>query len=550
MSPTKSDHEFSILLVRALRDLNMVAQTRGWQDYLRGRAIYVEVQLGRQVVAVETAISQGHEERSDAESRGRNLIFRRLADSAVIVCHPEGLTENSLYEAEFKWRVIQRRETADSGWTSGTFDQFVFFIELSSARPEVVDAVAMEMADTLVKADGRVLAAALPLVAATSRSDQPTRRLLGHSRHLAYIIASHDPGRVHFSTKVDEEDRKRNKAIGAEVLVVGRRWDSLEELRPPVRVVNLAKNPTNHEEAVAVAESILNDNMAELGYGTVQEIGPDEVEAGDWGRVRFLSPYLYELHSELMSGRMFSTTRLGKIASIGPSGRVIRKVFSPRATYDSESVGSLWRHSHDTPLSILATPDRQIVPKEGMEEGARKYWNRRTNLLFSVNLHLTQNRIVAVWLEEPTVGSRWINCRVRETSFGESDYDRALCLFLNSSIGILTVLGTCTGSERLDRPNVTLTNLSRLPVPDVTQTDIKALVDGFDRLCRRELMPLAIMDHCPTRMALDEAVTSALGISPEIVARVRQLLVEEPSVTGVRFGERRDMAVQTGLAKT
>ena len=525
----------------------MVAQTRGLQDYLRGRVIYVEVQLGRQVVAMETATGQDHEERSDAESRGRNLIFRRLADSAVIVCHPEGLTENSLYEAEFKWRVIQRRETADSGWMSGRFDQLAFFIELSPARPEVVDAVAMEMADALVKADGGALAAALPLVAATSRSDRPTRRLLGHSRQPAYIIASHDPARVHFSTKVDEEDRKRNKAIGAEVLVVGRRWNSLEELRPPVRVVNLAKNPTNHEEAIATAEAILNDKAAELGYGTVQDVGPDEVEAGDWGRLRFLSPHLYELHSALMSGHVFSTTRLGKMASIGPSGRAVRDAFILSTAYDSEEAGALWRHDSNSQRSILATPDTHIVPKRDRYEAARKYWDRRTNLLFSVNLHLTQNRVVAVWLEEPTIGSRWINCRVEEPAF---DYDRALCVFLNSSIGILAILGTCTGSERLDRPNVTLTNLRRLPVPDAPQSVTKALVDGFDSLCRRELMPLAVLDHCPTRMALDEVVTSALGISPETVVRIRQLLAKEPSVTGVRHGERRDIAVQRGLAQT
>ena len=49
-----------------------------------------------------------------------------------------------------------------------------------------------------------------------------------------------------------------------------------------------------------------------------------------------------------------------------------------------------------------------------------------------------------------------------------------------------------------------------------------------------ELLPLPMMHEDPVRQQIDEAVTTALGLDAEWVARVRRELAREPSVTDRR----------------
>ena len=134
-------------------------------------------------------------------------------------------------------------------------------------------------------------------------------------------------------------------------------------------------------------------------------------------------------------------------------------------------------------------------------------------------------------LREPALGSRWTPCRPHD-----ADIAKALCLYLNSTPGILTLLG---GRDKRvpSYPSFSLDTLRSLPVPDLASLEPDSrdyLTSWFNWLGQEELLPLPWMHDDPVRQQIDDAVTAALGLDPEWVASVRRELAQEPSVMDQR----------------
>ena len=78
-------------------------------------------------------------------------------------------------------------------------------------------------------------------------------------------------------------------------------------------------------------------------------------------------------------------------------------------------------------------------------------------------------------------------------------------------------------------------DLRKIPVPDFSAVDasrVAAIATAYDSFCNSPFRPLPQINHCPTRVALDNALIPLLGISEELVARIRHQLSREPSITG------------------
>ena len=135
-------------------------------------------------------------------------------------------------------------------------------------------------------------------------------------------------------------------------------------------------------------------------------------------------------------------------------------------------------------------------------------------------------------LPERTVGSIWTPCRPHDASIA-----KALCLYLNSTLGLLSLLG-----ERDNRvpsyPAFSMDTLRALCVPNFTELESVErdfLTNWFDQVSKEPLMSLPRMDEDPVRRQIDDAVSKALGIDPDWVARIRRELAREPSVTNARY---------------
>ena len=383
------------------------------------------------------------------------------------------------------------------------------------------------LADKILSYDGGTLAVVLPTVMATNPAAFHTRRYLAQRFHIDTIVSSHDPGRIFFS---------ENTSIG-EVLLICRRWNSGQP-KPPTRVVNLARNPATPVEALDTGVRI--ERSGEAGSHAprdfaVQLVDAGRIASGDWFAVNFLSPFLVEAFRTLSEGNPASvpTVPLGELAAVGPAGQRIRDAYTHSEIPTLSGRRALWYHKTNVTQSMAAQTDVYIEPKESKRHLADSYWEQRSQLLLPHRLRLNVARVAAVMLPDRAVGSIWAPCRPYN-----SDITKALCLYLNSTSGLLSLLG-----ERDNRvpayPSFSLDTLRSLPVPDFTalgEAERGLLSSWFDWLKGETLQPFPMMADDPVRRQIDDAVCQALGLDADWVATIRRELPREPSVTDRRAG--------------
>ena len=376
------------------------------------------------------------------------------------------------------------------------------------------------LANDLLKPHSGTLALVLPSVVPTAPGNLALRKYLAKNFHVDTIVTSHDPNRIFFS---------ENTSIG-EVLLVCRRWGE-DKPKPPTRVVNLARNPETPIEALDTAVRIERGEWVSRDF-TIQHVDSARIERGDWSAVNFLSPFLVEAYRKLSetSPASVPTVPLSDLAEVGPAGQRIRDAYMHSDMPTLSGRRALWYHKTGVTTSMRAETDSYIEPKPSKRERrlADSYWEQRSNMLLPHRLRLNVSRVAAVMLPEPAVGSIWTPCRPNDP-----DIAKALCLYLNSTPGLLSLLGG-RDNRVPSYPSFSLDTLRGLPVPnfEALGSANRELLDGwFDWLQNDVLLPLPQMNQDPVRHQIDEAVTQALGLDPEWVATVRQNLAREPSVT-------------------
>ncbi len=383
------------------------------------------------------------------------------------------------------------------------------------------------LADKLIRGDAGAMAVILPTVMATNPAAFETRRYLASRLHIDTIVSSHDPERIFFS---------ENTSIG-EFLLICRRWTG-EGTKPPTRVINLARNPATPLEALDAAARIERsgtvDGVSPHDF-TVQQVDAERIASGDWFAVNFLSPFLVDAYRTLSENSSASvpTVSLSDLADVGPEGRRIRDAYTRSTMPTPSGRRALWFHKTDTTQSMLAETDSHIEPKASKRHLADKYWGQRSDLLLPHRLWLPLARVAAVMLAEKAVGSIWTPFRPHDP-----DMAKALCLYFNSTLGVLTLLGE-RDNRKPSYPSFSLDTLRSLPMPNFAElgsSERDHLTNWFDWLGSQTLMPLPRMDEDPVRLQIDDAVTKALGIDPDWVARIRRELAREPSVTNKRYG--------------
>ena len=383
------------------------------------------------------------------------------------------------------------------------------------------------LAERICKSDAGAIAAVLPLSGITDKAGFEIRKQLGSQYHVETIVSSHDPERIYFS---------ENTTIG-EALIVCRRWNG-DSPKPPTRVVNLARNPATPLESLDTAARI------ERAWGpgsppprdfTIQQVDAGRIASGDWSAVNFLSPFLTTAYRALSedSPATVPSVPLNKLAGVGPAGQRIRDAYTNSNMPTASGRRALWHHKAGVIQSMLAETDAYIEPKpsERARRLADSYWEQRGNLLLPTQLRLNTMRVAAVMLPESALGSRWVPCRPHDPSIV-----KPLCLYLNSTPGLLSLLG-----ERDNRapsyPSFSLDTLRSLPVPDFTalgEPERDMLTGWFDWLQHETLHPFPQMANDPVRAQIDDAVVQALGLDAGWVATIRRELSREPSVTDKR----------------
>ena len=383
----------------------------------------------------------------------------------------------------------------------------------------------MVLGDKILKQDTGTLAMILPTVIATNPAAFHTRRYLANRFHIDTIVSSHDPDRIFFS---------ENTSIG-EMLLICRRQHRGKP-KPPTRVINLARNPATPLDALDTAARIEQASEEEVNLPrdfTVQLVDAERIERGDWSAVNFLSPFLVEACRELVEDGLGAapTVPMNQLADVGPEGRRIRDAYTQSDMPTKSGRRALWHHKTDVTQSMAGAADVYIEPKVGREHLAEKYWAQRSTMLLPARFRLNRAWVAAVILPEQVVGSIWTPCRPHDP-----DLTKALCLYMNSTPGLLTLLGG-RDNKIPAYPAFSLDTLRSLPVPDFRAVDSERMTllgRAFDQLQDKTLQPFPQMDVDPARQQIDDVVAQILGLDPEWVDRVRRELTREPSVTDTR----------------
>ncbi len=113
--------------------------------------------------------------------------------------------------------------------------------------------------------------------------------------------------------------------------------------------------------------------------------------------------------------------------------------------------------------------------------------------------------------------------------------EKALAVWLNSSLGLLTIVSRRTRTEG-SWGAMKKADLQELPVLDtrsIAKSQLQDLSNLFDQMSDAEFQRLPAMHHCPARRHLDESLANILNL-PNLTT-LRHLLATEPTISNQRL---------------
>ena len=448
-------------------------------------------------------------------TRSNNLMFGRLLN-----------VERQAIQRELAARLKSRNATA----TAGLGAAFV-----AAAAPK------------LRPGEGRI-ALVLPLTVCTGQSWRQTRQLIEQEFLLDAVVASHDPLRWNFSDSTD---------LSEALLIATRKPASGESAGHQTTFVNLWRNSELVIDAHKMSQAITSTAAAQVGGAGVGLLRVDGQPAGEmlsvptpalagsaWLGVQFARADLIRAASSLLNdgkvrvpGRrrrpVVPMRRVREIGRLGPDRRDLLDGFDPVDTVTAYEM--VRGNDAKKRATLLTEPDAWLAPLTAPKPGRRlkrvdQLWPQAATLLIAERLWLNSARAVAMRVTRPVLSNVYWEFKV-----GNASHERALALWLNSTLGVLSLLATRTTTRG---PWVALkkADLELMPVLDVgklTRRQLNALDQLFDQIAEDEFLRLPEMADDPTRAVLDDGLSSILNL-PNLEP-LRRLLASEPVVSNQRL---------------
>lgn len=500
-------------------------------DFLDGRRIAVQRDLfGADIEARQMG------------GKGVKRVRTNLPDLDLCVMNPPftrsvggNLLFGSLPEADRKKaqeklkRVVRRRELQAS-ITAGLGSVFV------------------ALADRYIKPGGRI-ALVLPKALISGVAWEPTRELLSANYRLEYLVASHDPLQWNFSESTDL----------SEVLLVARKVNpkAPEPTRATV-ILNLWRNPATNFDALAVCQDLKTKTAPDIstGQGALEvSVGKEKFgeaisypweELKAWGSwimpCAFAQSELLRVAYQLIRGQLYlpgygqrgtvALCPLNTFATLGPDRRDIHDGFTVSA--QPTPYPAFWGHSAQEVFSIAQSPNAFLSPLPEAKEGrnlrlAQELWPSAGKILMAERMWLKTQSLVALKVSERVLSNMWWPVSLKE-QFDNPDFEKALALWLNSTLGLILLLANRqeTRGAWVDFKKPVLSEALVLDLRTLPVNAMETLAATYDAVCNQGLRPFAEMDGDPVRERIDAAFAQALGLPDISVLRV--MLAREPVV--------------------
>ena len=403
--------------------------------------------------------------------------------------------------------------------------------------------------------EGR-LALVLPATVCTGTSWQQTRSLIERDFTLDTVIVSHDPQRWNFSDSTDLSEAlliaTRRRPRNGQDSISG---DDVPEHR--TTFVNLWQNPDGVLDAHRTAQAIADTTPANLESTGTALVEVDGRHVGElvsilesrfmgrkWAGVQFARADLTRSAMRLLDDgevwvpgesatSQISLCPLAELGKIGPDRRRLIDGFE-RTTVQT-AYPMVEGHDTEQRKSLVCTPDAYLsplaTPLGGQRPGYGEHlWQSSSQLLVSERIRLDTVRVVSMRASVRVLSNVWW-----EVSLENRDYEKAFAVWMNASIGLLTVISQRTSTEGswVAMKKADLEQLPMLDLRALTPEQLQALSQLFDEVAEDEFERLPAMSDCPARRRLDEGLAETLGL-PDLDG-LRRLLASEPVVTNRRL---------------
>ena len=228
-----------------------------------------------------------------------------------------------------------------------------------------------------------------------------------------------------------------------------------------------------------------------------------------------------------------SLCRLDALGQVGPDRRRLVDGFDRTSSVTSYPL--VEGHDTEQRKSMICSPGSYpsplTVPKGGQKPGyGERLWQQAARLLVAERLRLNTVRTVAMRVDTRVLSNVWWPIKMEDESV-----EKALALWLNSSLGLLTIMFERTSTEG-SWVAMKKADLEKLPVLDtrrLTESQLRRLSQLFDEMAEAEFERLPGMADCPARRRLDDGVSEILGL-PDL-DNLRRLLASEPVVSNERL---------------
>ena len=395
--------------------------------------------------------------------------------------------------------------------------------------------------------EGR-LALVLPATVCTGPSWQQTRSLIERDFTLDMVIVSHDPRRWNFSDSTD---------LSEALLIATRRSANSNMTDGRTAFVNLWQNPDGvldaHRTAQAITET-MPANLEDVGtalitidgqhVGELLSVPSSKIFSRQWAGVQFARTDLTRSALRLLDdGEVWipggsapasiAMCRLGELGQIGPDVRRLDDGFD--RTESITPYPCVQGHNTEQRRSLNCQPNSYLAPLVSPRGGQRPgygdhLWEMSGRLLVGARFRLNTARVVSMRSAVNVLGSMWWPIRVED-----DDVEKALAVWLNSSLGILSLMAVRNTTEGswVQPKKADLEQLPALDVRAIAPEQLQALSQLFDDVAEDEFERLPAMADCAARRRLDDGLAEILGL-PDLDG-LRRLLASEPVVTNRRL---------------
>ena len=389
------------------------------------------------------------------------------------------------------------------------------------------------LADHCIQSDEGVLTMINPTIALCATSGEHERRILARRYYIHTVLTGRSPREFSLS---------QNAEIDESIIVAKRHKGP----KPATRFIQLDKMPVDETEVADLHRCLLDCTQGSIanGWGEVSEWPAERMASGDWTPAIWRSPELARAATRFATHPDLRAINDIPGLSVHATGQVLRGSFERAVHCTPASFPILKSKGADGQTHIQSRPDEHWIPKyrdesrrlanAGTYPEVDKILQKAGYLLITTGHRTSTARLTATADDEKYVGNGWM-----PVAGLSSEEAKALAVFINSTSGRLQLMRN--PGRQIPFPTYSAAEAGNIRTPNVKDDSTRRiLADCWERT--QEMRKCRSFGHgeCEVRVLWDNAVAEAMGWDSDELARLRELLNNEPHVRGLGYNQYAD----------